>query len=115
MAPRGSMRLGLAPAKSLLPGGIQTKGRDGLLFQRLFWGAMTGCLATLLLAESPVLESMELTTLEWRYKVSDFLAGVVTEPKTSKDVSIVEFDDLSQFDMAVSRFNDARSQKILAN
>jgi signal transduction histidine kinase len=108
------MRLGLAPAKSLLPGGIQTKGRDGLIFQRLFWGAMTGCLATLLLAESPVLESMELTTLEWRYKVSDFLAGVVTEPKTSKDVSIVEFDDLSQFDMAVSRFNDARSQKILA-
>ncbi len=45
------MRLSLAPVKRLLPAGLKVHGRDGLLFQRLFWGAMAGCLATLLLAE----------------------------------------------------------------
>ena len=64
------MRLSLAPIKRLLPAGLKVHGRDGLLFQRLFWGAMAGCLATLLLAESPILESMELSMLEWRYKVA---------------------------------------------
>ncbi len=103
----------LAPP-SLVINRLASKGQDRLLFQRLFWGALTGCLVTLLLAESPVLQSMDLTTLEWRYKTSDFLATAMSKPTRSSDISIVEFDDLSQFDLGIARFNDLRSQRILA-
>jgi signal transduction histidine kinase len=93
---------------------MRGKGRDSLLFQRLLWGALTGCLAAVLWGESPILESMELTTLEWRYQISNLLANVVEEPRTSDEVSIVEFDDLSQFELGIARFNELRAQKILA-
>lgn len=108
------MRLSLAPVKRLLPAGLKVHGRDGLLFQRLFWGAMAGCLATLLLAESPILESMELSMLEWRYKVADKIAAVFTKEKKSQDICLVNFDDLSQFDLEIARFNDQASQAKLA-
>ncbi len=89
-------------------------GRDSLLFQRLFWGALAGCVATLLLAESTVLESMELSMLEWRYRVSQKLYSAVQRPAESRDVSIVDFDDLSQFDIGIARFNDDHAQSVLA-
>lgn len=90
-------------------------GRDSLLFQRLFWGALAGCVATLLLAESTVLESMELSMLEWRYRVSQKLVSAVQHPAVSKDIAIVDFDDLSQYDTGIARFNDDHSQKVLAS
>ena len=65
------MRLTLAPLERLLPDGLKVHSRDRLLFQRLSWGALAGCLATLLLAESPILESMELSMLEWHYRSQD--------------------------------------------
>ncbi|HEY9678989.1 MAG TPA: CHASE2 domain-containing protein [Drouetiella sp.] len=108
------MRLSLAPIKRLLPAGLKVHGRDGLLFQRLFWGAMAGCLATLLLAESPILESMELSMLEWRYKVADKITALFPKPKRSQDICLVNFDDLSQFDLGIARFNDSASQEKLA-
>jgi len=89
-------------------------GRDSLLFQRLFWGALAGCVATLLLAESTVLESMELSMLEWRYRVSQKLYSAVQRPVESRDISIVDFDDLSQFDIGIARFNDDHAQRVLA-
>jgi hypothetical protein len=62
------LRLIRAPGPSALR-------RDGLLFQRLTWGAAAGGLATILLAESPVLDTMEMNLLEWRYKqVTSLLA-----------------------------------------
>ncbi|MBS1952725.1 MAG: CHASE2 domain-containing protein [Cyanobacteria bacterium SZAS-4] len=109
------MRLSLAPVKRLLPAGLKVHGRDGLLFQRLFWGAMAGCLATLLLAESPILESMELSMLEWRYKVADKIAAIFPKQKKSQDIFLVNFDDLSQFDLGIARFNDSASQEKLAD
>lgn len=108
------MRVSLTPIKRLLPSVIRAQGRDGLLFQRLFWGALAGCVATILLAESSVLETMELSMLEWRYKVSHKVQSTIQRMVTSKDVSIVDFDDLSQFDLGVARFNDQKSQGILA-
>ncbi|HEY9732084.1 MAG TPA: CHASE2 domain-containing protein [Drouetiella sp.] len=108
------MRLSLAPVKRLLPAGLKVHGRDGLLFQRLFWGAMAGCLATLLLAESPILESMELSMLEWRYKVADKITAIFPKQKKSQDICLVNFDDLSQFDLGIARFNDSASQEKLA-
>ena len=108
------MKFDLAALQSLIAFGKRRKGRDALVIQRLFWGAMAGCLASLLWAESPILESMELTTLEWRYQFSNRISGLFEEPRLSSDVSIVEFDDLSQFDLGIARFNESRSQKILA-
>src|SRR5271156_2754359 len=109
------MRLPLAPFERLLPASLRAQGRDRLLFQRLFWGAMAGCLATLLLAESPVLETMELSMLEWRYKVSDRIAALFPKEKQpSSDITLVNFDDISQFEMGIARFNDQSSQEKLA-
>jgi signal transduction histidine kinase len=108
------MKVDLATLQSLFAFGKRRKGRDALVIQRLFWGAMAGCLASLLWAESPILESMELTTLEWRYQFSNMISGLFEEPRLSSDISIVEFDDLSQFDLGIARFNEFHSQNILA-
>ncbi|HEY9788019.1 MAG TPA: CHASE2 domain-containing protein, partial [Candidatus Obscuribacterales bacterium] len=108
------MRLSLAPIKRLFLPSLWTHGRDNLLFQRLFWGALAGCIATLFLAESSVLESMELSMLEWRYRVSHKISSMLHGPRISRDISLVDFDDLSQFDVGVARFNDNNAQGILA-
>lgn len=104
----------LASIKRLFLPSMWIHGRDSLLFQRLFWGALAGCVATLLLAESTVLESMELSMLEWRYRVSQKLYSAVQRPVESRDISIVDFDDLSQFDIGIARFNDDHAQRVLA-
>jgi signal transduction histidine kinase len=108
------MKLDVATLQSLLAFGKNRKKRDALVIQRLFWGAMAGCLAALLWAESPILESMELTTLEWRYQFSNMISSLFEEPRLSSDVSIVEFDDLSQFTLKIANFGQYRSQGILA-
>ena len=108
------VNLPLAQLKRLLPAGLKVQGRDGLLFQRLFWGAMAGCLATLLLAESPILETMELSMLEWRYKVSNRISSIFHRTSVSQDISLANFDDTSQFDLGIARFNDQHSQEVLA-
>ncbi|HEY9685319.1 MAG TPA: CHASE2 domain-containing protein [Oculatellaceae cyanobacterium] len=108
------MKLDLATLQSLFAFGKNRKKRDALVIQRLFWGAMAGCLASLLWAESPILESMELTTLEWRYQFSNMISSLFEEPRLSSDVSIVEFDDLSQFTLKIANFGQYRSQGILA-
>jgi signal transduction histidine kinase len=108
------MRVVLASIKRLFLPSMWIHGRDSLLFQRLFWGALAGCVATLLLAESTVLESMELSMLEWRYRVSQKLYSAVQRPVESRDISIVDFDDLSQFDIGIARFNDDHAQRVLA-
>src|SRR6202034_2170108 len=109
------MRLPLAPFERLLPAGLREQGRDRLLFQRLFWGAMAGCLATLLLAESPVLESMELNMLEWHYRISNWFGTPWNKTAVSKDISLVDYDDNSQYDLSFPRFTDNASQKVLAD
>lgn len=109
------MRVFLASIKRLLWPSMWIHGRDNLLFQRLFWGALAGCVATLFLAESSVLESMELSMLEWRYRVSQKLTSALQRPAESSDLSIVDFDDLSQFDIGIARFNDDHAQKVLAS
>ncbi|MBX9947876.1 MAG: CHASE2 domain-containing protein [Candidatus Obscuribacterales bacterium] len=108
------MRVALASIKRLFLPSMWIHGRDSLLFQRLFWGALAGCVATLLLAESSVLESMELSMLEWRYRVSQKIYSAVQRPAESRDISIIDFDDLSQFDIGIARFNDDHAQKVLA-
>lgn len=108
------MRVILASLKRLVLPSMWIHGRDNLLFQRLFWGALAGCVATLFLAESSVLESMELSMLEWRYRVSQKIYSAVQRPAESRDISIVDFDDLSQFDIGIARFNDDHAQKMLA-
>lgn len=107
------MRLTLKPLTKilLLP---DPRGRHGLLYQRLFWGALTGGLAALLLGDSPYLESLELTMLKWRYQAAHKLSSWQEVPPASKDISIVGFDDSSQFELSIARFNDQRSQAILA-
>lgn len=93
------MRLSLAPFAKLLPAAVKVQGRDGLLFQRLFGGALAGCLITLLLAESPVLDSMELALLEWRYRVANEISTRMFGPVRSSDISLVIYDDLDQFEL----------------
>jgi signal transduction histidine kinase len=103
------MRLSLAPFKRQLPtikpAGQNALKRDGLLFQRLFWGAAAGGLATILLAESPVLDTMEMNLLEWRYKVAHEIekALPMLAPGSGRvrtdDISIITYDDEDQFDL----------------
>ncbi len=106
------MRLQLAPLENLLPVGLRVQSRDRLLFQRLFWGAMAGCLATLLLAESPILESMELSMLEWQYRISNQISALWQKPTRSHDITLVDFDDDTQFDHGT--LNEAPCQEWLA-
>lgn len=96
------MRLSL-----IRPPGSASLKRDGLLFQRLTWGAAAGGLATILLAESPVLDTMEMNLLEWRYKTGYELSrtfhaftgiGNGSERRV-QDISIVTYDDDDQFDL----------------
>lgn len=60
------------------------------------------------------MESMELSMLEWRYRVSQKIYSAVQRPAESRDISIIDFDDLSQFDIGIARFNDDHAQKVLA-
>jgi signal transduction histidine kinase len=96
------MRLLLAPFKRQSPlikvPGQSALKRDGLLFQRLFWGAAAGGLATILLAESPVLDTMEMNLLEWRYKVAHQMQRALPFPATN-DINIITYDDEDQFDL----------------
>lgn len=93
------MRHLLAAVKRHLPAQSAGKGRDGLLFQRLFWGTLAGCLATILLAESPVLDTMELNLLEWRFKIAHELNSSFTTENKSNDLVLVTYDDEDQFDL----------------
>ncbi len=96
------MRLSLIRA----PGPSALK-RDGLLFQRLTWGAAAGALATILLAESPVLDTMEMNLLEWRYKTGYELARTIQmvapawggTGARAQDIAILTYDDDDQFDL----------------
>ncbi len=92
------------------------QGKHALVFQRLFWGALAGCLMAVFFGDSPLLESMELSMLEWRYRTANQLA-LKGEPvqRTSADIVVVGFDDTSQFDLGFPRFNDYQSQGVLAN
>lgn len=107
------MRLQPASLNHLLAAGPQDKGRDRLVYQRLVWGCLAGCLAAVLLAESPLLESLELSMLRWRYRVSAWLPLPRATDQAAKDVYLVAFDDSSQFDLGIARFNDQRSQTVL--
>jgi signal transduction histidine kinase len=95
-----------------------SQGRHSLVFQRLFWGALAGCLMAFFFGESPILENLELSMLEWRYKIADQLTNIgVRAPvqmPASKDIRIVAFDDASQFDLGFPRFNESNAQAVLA-
>ncbi len=60
--------------------------------------------------------------LEWRYDVSASLSVAPSalsswgggRQATSSEIVLVAFDDLSQFDLGIARFNDLRSQAVLA-
>lgn len=96
------------------PLGIRNKGHHSLVWQRVFWGAVAGCLASIFLFESPLLETLELEMLRWRYRVSTQIARCWHQPEQYKELVIVAFDDSSQFDLGIARFNDERSQGIMA-
>lgn len=91
-------------------------GKHALVFQRLFWGALAGCLMAFFFGDSPLLETLELGMLEWRYKLADqlFQSRLPASANMSKDIVIVAFDDSAQFDLSCPRFNDATSQGKLA-
>ncbi|MBX3072672.1 CHASE2 domain-containing protein [Candidatus Obscuribacterales bacterium] len=107
----------LAPITRRLPAAMAKQGRDGLLFQRLFWGTLAGCLATILLAESPVLDTMELNLLEWRFKVAHELSSKLLGTTKSQDIVLVTYDDDDQFDLEAEPIDDGPSpvQQVLAN
>ncbi len=89
----------LAPLVRRLSPTMPKPGRDGLMFQRLFWGTLAGCLATILLAESPVLDTMELNLLEWRFKIAHEINTKLWGTARSQDIVIVTYDDDDQFDL----------------
>src|ERR1700744_4824025 len=88
--------------------------KQSLIFQRLFWGALAGCLFAVFFGDSPLLENLELNMLEWRYKTAEKLAPTPASARVSKDIAIVAFDDASQFDLGCPRFNDTNAQATLA-
>lgn len=90
------------------------QGKNGLMLQRLFWGGLLGCLSTLLLAGSPYLNNLESSMLEWRYKLADKITTIGTQANICPQISLIKFDDNTQFELGIARFNDLRSQTILA-
>lgn len=102
-------KLNLLPGlRKLLPAGrAGAPKRDSLLFERLFWGALSGGLATILFAESPVLDTMEMNLLEWRYKTGhelnrafrSFYSFAPLKAAGNSDVVLVTYDDEDQFDL----------------
>lgn len=90
---------------------------QGLLFQRLFWGALVGCIVALFLNNFPLLETLEMGMLEKRYRIADSLEHIGQEAtldeRYSKLISIVAFDSDSQYELDIARFNDLRSQDLL--
>lgn len=106
-----------APLKRLRSSGkTSSQGKHALVFQRLFWGALAGCLMAVFFGDSPLLESLELNMLEWRYRTADQLAlKREPVPLTSPDIVVVAFDDESQFELGFPRFNDYASQGVLAD
>lgn len=93
-------------------------GRHRLLFTRLFFGVIVGALIALLYSDSPILETMELGMLNWRYKIADVLSRQTWWPKqtegASAKIAIVAFDDDSQFEFGCARFNEPLSQSRLS-
>ena len=84
--------------------------------QRFFWGAFSGCIATFVIAGSPLLQSLQLSMLSWHYLIANQIQHWSIKENTaiSKEISLVKFDDTSQFDLGIARFNDTRSQSVLA-
>lgn len=107
----------LAPLTRRLPVAMAKQARDGLFFQRLFWGTLAGCLATILLAESPVLDTMELNLLEWRFKVAHEINSKILGTAKSPDIVIVTYDDDDQFDLEAEPVDGGPNpiQGVLAN
>jgi signal transduction histidine kinase len=89
--------------------------KHSLVFQRLFWGALAGCLVAVFFGDSALLENLELSMLDWRYKTADTLAPKPAAARLSKDIAIVAFDDSSQFDLGCPRFNDSAAQATLGD
>ncbi|MBX9878551.1 MAG: CHASE2 domain-containing protein [Candidatus Obscuribacterales bacterium] len=101
--------LPLAKVRNLLNGG---SSQEKLVVQRLFWGMLAGCIVAIVLAESSWLKMMELSSLEWRYKVASRVGAAGTS--FCRDIAVVAFDDTSQFDLGIARFSDVKAQDILA-
>ncbi len=111
------MKLLFVPLQQLFSKIIYAKGKNGLILQRLFWGTLIGYFSTLLLTGSPYLENIESHMLEWRYKLAseNIWHNDQHLENWAKDVSLVKFDDRSQFELGIARFNDLPAQEILAN
>ncbi|MBX9723202.1 MAG: CHASE2 domain-containing protein, partial [Candidatus Obscuribacterales bacterium] len=94
------------------------EGRHSLLFTRLFFGVLVGALISLLSSDWPILETMELGMLNWRYKIANVLAAQSFFPHPNNEaaskVIIVAFDNNSQFEFGCARFNDTLAQSHLA-
>lgn len=94
------------------------EGRHSLLFTRLFFGVLVGAMIALLYSDSPILETMELGMLNWRYKIADALSSQPWFPHQTNEaaskVVIVAFDNDSQFELGCARFNDQLAQARLA-
>jgi signal transduction histidine kinase len=108
------MKLPLPSFKRIFSALLYAQGKNGLLLQRLFWGILAGCLSTLFVADSPYLENLELSMLDYRYNIADKIATLKPSPTVSDEITLVTFDDDSQFELGIARFNDLESQKILA-
>jgi signal transduction histidine kinase len=87
---------------------------DSLVYQRLVWGAVIGTICAMFFATTPLLENFELGFLEWQYQMANSLNKISGRIPESKEIAIVAFDDASQFDLGIARFNDEQSQNALA-
>ncbi len=90
------------------------EGVHNVLFQRLFFGVLVGAFLAPLFSDSPILDSMELQMLNWRYKIADALSQEFWWPKSINEAAskivIVAFDNDSQFELGCARFNDTLAQ-----
>lgn len=95
------------------------------MFQRLFWGALAGGLFALFFGDSPLLETLELNMLNARYKMADQITAAQNadgqvdsikfgQARLSKDICVVAFDDVTQFDFSIERFSSSPGQAFLA-
>ena len=118
------MRLSITPLKHQLSIVFDAQGKNGLFYQRLFWGVLLGCLAALLIKDSAyappdsfdsyTLQPLQRSMINWRYQIANKINSIGHKKNISSQTTLVNFDDNTQFELGIARFNTLHSQKTLA-
>ncbi len=107
------MRLTLHRFDNSASNGAGANNSNPLFWQRFIWGALAGLVSAFIVIMTPF-DVLETSMLEWQYGVADRINAESTQIKISHEVTLVKFDDNSQFHFSITKFDNPYAQRILA-